>query len=128
MSNGINKKFKNKNFIAALKNALNGIVVAFKTESNIKIDFVATILVIIACIIIKVTYLELLAIVLTIGLVLFAEMFNSVAENIVDMITEEYNEKAKIIKDISAGAVLITSIVAVLVAVIIFLNKYINIF
>lgn len=128
MSNGINKKFKNKNFIEALKNALNGIVVAFKTESNIKIDFVATILVIIACIIIKVTYLELLAIVLTIGLVLFAEMFNSVAENIVDMITEEYNEKAKIIKDISAGAVLITSIVAVLVAVIIFLNKYINIF
>ena len=125
MKNSINKKFKNKNFIEALKNAINGLVVAFKTESNIKIDFVATIFVVIACFIIKVTYLELLAIVLTIGLVIFAEMFNSVAENIVDMITEEYNERAKIIKDISAGAVLVTSITAIFVAAIIFVNKYI---
>lgn len=126
-NNGINKKFKNKNFIEALKNATNGLILAFKTESNIKIDIVAAIFVIIACIFIKVTYLELLAIVLTIGLVIFAEMFNSVAENIVDMITEEYNEKAKIIKDIAAGAVLITSITAVAVAAIIFLNKFLNI-
>ena len=125
MKNSINKKFKNKNFIEALKNAINGLIVAFKTESNIKIDFVATIFVVIACLIIKVTYLELLAIVLTIGLVIFAEMFNSVAENIVDMITEEYNERAKIIKDISAGAVLVTSITAIFVAAIIFVNKYI---
>lgn len=127
MKNNINKKFKNKNFFEALKNAINGLILAFNTESNIKIDFIVAVLVIIACIIVKVTYLELLAIVLTIGLVIFAEMFNSVAENIVDMITEEYNERAKIIKDISAGAVLITSITAVLVAAIIFVNKYISI-
>jgi len=125
MTSKINKPFKNKNFLEALKNSINGIILAFKTESNIKIDIVATIFVIIAAIIIKVNYIELLVLVLTIALVLFAEMFNSAIENVVDLITEEYNERAKIIKDISAGAVLITSIAAVVVASIIGINKII---
>lgn len=125
MKNKVNKPFRNKNFFEALKNSINGIVLAFISESNIKIDVLATIVVIIAAIIIKVTYVEMLILVLTIGLVLFAEMFNSAIENTVDLITEEYNEKAKIIKDISAGAVLITSIVAVIIASIIGVNKVI---
>lgn len=125
MKNKVNKPFKNKNFFEALKNSINGIVLAFISESNIKIDVLATIVVIIAAIIIKVTYVEMLILVLTIGLVLFAEMFNSAIENTVDLITEEYNEKAKIIKDISAGAVLITSIAAVIIASIIGVNKVI---
>lgn len=125
MKNKVNKPFRNKNFFEALKNSINGIVLAFISESNIKIDVVATIVVIIAAIIIKVTYVEMLILVLTIGLVLFAEMFNSAIENTVDLITEEYNEKAKIIKDISAGAVLITSIAAVIIASIIGVNKVI---
>lgn len=123
MNNNINKPFKNKNFLVALKNAINGIIFAFKSETNIKIDILAMILVIIGSIIIKVNYIELLIIILTIGLVISAEMFNSAIENTVDLVTQEYNERAKIIKDISAGAVLITSIIAVIVAVIIFMNK-----
>lgn len=125
MKTKVNKPFKNKNFFEALKNSINGIVLAFISESNIKIDVLATIVVIISAIIIKVTYIEMLILVLTIGLVLFAEMFNSAIENTVDLITEEYNEKAKIIKDISAGAVLITSIAAVIIASIIGINKII---
>lgn len=123
MKDNINKPFKNKNFIVALKNALNGIILAFKSESNIRIDIFAMVLTIIGAIIIKVNYIELLIIILTIGIVISAEMFNSAVENTVDLITQEYNNKAKIIKDISAGAVLITSIIAVVVAVIIFMNK-----
>ena len=123
MKDNINKPFKNKNFLVALKNALNGIILAFKSESNIRIDIFAMVLTIIGAIIIKVNYIELLIIILTIGIVISAEMFNSAVENTVDLITQEYNNKAKIIKDISAGAVLITSIIAVVVAVIIFMNK-----
>ena len=123
MKDNINKPFKNKNFLVALKNALNGIILAFKSESNIRIDIFAMVLTIIGAIIIKVNYIELLIIILTIGIVISAEMFNSAVENTVDLITQEYNNKAKIIKDISAGAVLITSIIAVVVAVIIFINK-----
>ena len=51
MKNKVNKPFKNKNFFEALKNSINGIVLAFISESNIKIDVVATIVVIIAAII-----------------------------------------------------------------------------
>lgn len=125
MKSKMNKPFKNKNFFIALKNSINGLIVAIKTESNIKIDIIATILVIIAAIIFKLNYIELLVIVLTIGLVISAEMFNTAIENTVDLITEEYNEKAKIIKDISAGAVFVTSIIALVVAFIIFINKII---
>ena len=121
----LNKPFKNKNFIEALKNSIKGIFTAFTMERNIKIDIVIALFVIIIAFIIKLNYIEFIAIIISIAIVLTAEMFNSAIENIVDLITEQYNERAKIIKDISSGAVLISSIGAALVAFVIFLNKYI---
>jgi len=53
--------------------------------------------------------------ILTIALVFFAEMINTVAEVIIDMITTEYHPLAKIAKDVSAGAVLITALTAIIV-------------
>lgn len=57
--------------------------------------------------------------VLTIALVLFAEMINTVVEAVVDLITEEQHSLAKVAKDVSAGAVLVTAIAAVLVGLLI---------
>lgn len=121
----LNKPFKNKNFLDALKNSIKGIITAFVMERNIKIDCVIAILVIVFAFIIKLNYIEIIAVIFAIAIVLTAEMFNSAIENIVDLVTEEYNERAKIIKDISSGAVLISSIGAALVALVIVINKYI---
>lgn len=121
----LNKPFKNKNFFEALKNSIKGIITAFVMERNIKIDCVIAILVIVFAFIIKLNYIEIIAVIFAIAIVLTAEMFNSAIENIVDLVTEEYNERAKIIKDISSGAVLISSIGAALVALVIVINKYI---
>ena len=120
-----NKPFKNKNFVEALKNSIKGIITAFIMERNIKVDTIIAILVIITAFVIKLNYIEIIAIIISIAIVITAEMFNSAIENVVDLITEEYNERAKIIKDIASGAVLISSIGAALVAFVIFINKYI---
>ena len=58
--------------------------------------------------------------------VLSAELFNTAIETIVDMISPEKNDKAKLAKDISAAAVLAVSIGAAVIGIIIFLPKIIN--
>lgn len=117
------KKWKNKNFISALKNALNGIIYIIKNEMNIKIELLITVIVIIAGVVFKISILEWEILILTIGFVIFAEILNSVIEKIVDFITEDYNEKAKIIKDMSAGFVTINSLVSVIIGILMFLPK-----
>lgn len=120
-------KWKNKNFFDALKNSLNGIAYLIKNEKNIKIELIFAILAIIASIVLKINLLELALIVFAIFIVLFAECINTVLENVVDLCTEEYNEKAKIAKDVAAGSVLIVSILSVIIGILIFLPKIIEI-
>jgi diacylglycerol kinase len=57
---------------------------------------------------------------LVIGLVWTAEIFNTAMEVLVDMVSPEHSQGAKIIKDISAGAVLISAIISVLVGIMVF--------
>jgi diacylglycerol kinase len=58
--------------------------------------------------------------VLAIAAVLVAEMFNTVVEAIVDLATPEYHPLARTAKDVAAGAVLLSAILAVVVALFIF--------
>lgn len=117
------KKWKNKNFLEALINSIKGIGFTVKTELNIKIQLVFMCLVIIAGFVFKISLMEWGLLVLTIFVVLFAEMTNTAIENTVDLVTEEYNEKAKVAKDVASGAVLLTAIMSVIIGLIIFLPK-----
>ena len=114
--------------INSFKYAITGIFTAFKTEQNMKIHLLITILVIIFAIVFKITKLEWTLCIIAIAIVFMAELFNTAIETIVDMITQEKNEKAKIAKDVSAGAVLISAIGAAIVGNIIFLPKILAIF
>lgn len=118
--------WKNKNFLDALKNSINGIKETFKRGRNFKIQLVFAILASLAGIILKISYIEWVIILFVICLVLFAEMMNTVVETVVDMITKEYNDNAKVAKDIAAGAVTICAICSVIVGLIIFVPKLIN--
>lgn len=116
-------KWENKNFLEALKNSLNGIKYVIKNEKNIKIELVFAILAILVSFILKINFTEMSIIALVIFLVLFAEFLNTTLENLVDLYTEEYNEKARIIKDISAGAVTLVSCASIIIGILIFLPK-----
>ncbi len=103
--------------------AANGIIYVFKKEQNFKIHIAATILVIAAGIIFSVEKTEWLAIIIAIFIVLAAETINSAVEYLCDFVSPDYHDKIKIIKDVSAGAVLISAIGAFILALVIFLPK-----
>lgn len=116
-------KWKNKNFFEASKNAFNGIKFVIKDARNIKIQFVFAVMVVIASIILKVNVIEAAILALTIFAVFAFEFINTAIEKVVDLYTLEYNEIAKIVKDVSAAAVVMMCIGAALVGIIIFLPK-----
>ncbi len=119
-------KWKSKNFFESFKNALDGIKKAVKEETNLKIQLVFAILAIILSIVLKISKIEFMIIIITIFLVIFGELVNTAIEQTVDLVTEDYNEKVKKIKDISAGASLIFAINSIIVGIIIFGEKIIN--
>lgn len=119
-------KWKNKSFIQSLKNAISGIIEVIKNGRNIKIQIIFAVIVSIFAIVFKISNIEILILVLTIFLVLISEFMNTAVEMLADLYTTEYNEKIKIIKDIAAGAVTLSAVASVIVGIIIFLPKLIE--
>ena len=105
--------------------AFKGIDDVIKHEPNMKIHVVVAILVVIMAFILKVSIIEWIILVLLIGAVLAAETINTTIENLVDMYTKDYDEKAKIVKDTAAGTVLILAITSAIIGLIIFIPKII---
>ncbi|MBR1883552.1 MAG: diacylglycerol kinase [Clostridia bacterium] len=117
------KDKKNKSFYTAAKHAVEGIICAFKTERNLRIDYIIGLFVLLGSLFFDFTKTEFACLCLTIGFVIFAEMINSTVEYVVDLITDKYDVRAKAAKDIAAGGVLISAIVAVTVAYFLFADK-----
>ncbi|NLW52874.1 MAG: phosphatase PAP2 family protein [Tissierellia bacterium] len=114
----------NKSMIDTLNNALNGIIGAVRSERNMKIHLFAAILVIGASLVLNVSRIELAILSICIILVFITEFVNTAIEEIVDMTTQgRYSKSAKTIKDISAGAVFVTAVNAVLVGYLIMYEK-----
>lgn len=114
---------KNKNFLKALRHSIDGVIRAFKTERNLRIDYLIAICVLLAGVILGFDKTEFVCLCLTIGFVIFSEMMNSVSEYIVDLVTDKYDDRAKAAKDIAAGGVLISSAISVVVAYFLFADK-----
>ncbi len=119
----MNLILENKKIINSFKYAIEGLIASFKSERNMKIHVFATILVVILGFTLKINIVEWCFCIISIVLVISAELFNTAIENIVDMVCPEKNEKAKLIKDISAGAVLVLAIGAGIIGIIIFVPK-----
>jgi diacylglycerol kinase (ATP) len=95
--------------------AYRGLIYAVLTQRNMRIHVVISVLVLVASLLVGVSKLELAVLVLVILLVFITEMFNTALEFAVDLVTKEYHPLAKLAKDVSAGAVLVSSVGAVLV-------------
>ena len=114
---------KSKKLINSFKYAIQGILSSFKTERNMKIHIFIMILVIIAGVILKINKYEWITCILCFAIVISGELFNTAIETVVDMVMPYKNDKAKIAKDIAAGAVLTLAIGAAVIGVIIFVPK-----
>lgn len=119
-------KEKEKPLLKTLSYGFNGILYTLKHERNMVIHFLVMILVIIAGIVFKITFVEWGVCFVLFALVLSLELMNTALENVVDLVTEEKKAKAKVAKDAAAGAVLVAAIFAVIIGISIFLPRLLN--
>jgi diacylglycerol kinase (ATP) len=111
-----------KDLLQPFRVALNGVVYTFKTQRHMRVHLYVVLVVILLGMLMNLGLRELLVLLFTISLVIIAEMFNSAIEATVDLVSPNYHPLAKFAKDIAAGAVLITSILAVVVGSLIMLG------
>jgi diacylglycerol kinase (ATP) len=103
--------------------AYRGLVYAVRTQRNMRFHVVAAAVVLVGSLFLGVSKLELAVLVLVIMFVFVTEMFNTALEFAVDLVTKEYHPLAKLSKDVSAGAVLVSSVGAVLVGYLILVDN-----
>ncbi len=106
---------RKKDIIGPFRVALGGLVYTFKTQRHMRFHLYVVLIVVMLGILVNLQLREMLVLLFTISLVLVAEMFNSAIEATVDLVSPNYNPMAKFAKDIAAGAVLITTIIALAV-------------
>lgn len=122
------KKFKKlkPSLLKSFYYAFQGIKVNILTERNLAIHFLVMLLVIVCGFVFKISVTEWLICILLFGFVITLELMNTAIETAIDICMPEINPKAKLAKDTSAGAVLVVAIVAVVIGIIIFGPKILD--
>ncbi len=112
-----------RNVFEPFRVAIRGIVFTFQTQRHMRFHLYVVFVVILLGIFVNLPLREMLVLLFTISLVVVAEMFNSAIEAVVDLVSPNYNPMAKFAKDIAAGAVLITTIIAIVVGALLVLGE-----
>ena len=115
--------FKGNTFKQSLLLAIKGIGYLFLYHRNMRIIFLAGLAVFLLGLYFKLKGIELVALCITVTLVFLAEITNTAIELLMDMVTDKYQTKIKLIKDISAAVVVLTCLNAIAVGYIIFLRR-----
>lgn len=97
----------------------------FDREQNLLIHITASIIVFLAGLILRLNQVQWLLIIFSVCFVITSELINSAVELAVDNYTNQFNSKAKIAKDVAAGAVLVAAVTSALIGIWIFLPKII---
>ncbi|MEL7123692.1 MAG: diacylglycerol kinase family protein [Bacteroidota bacterium] len=122
----MNKLLKRR--ILSFKYAGEGVATLFKTQPNAVIHLVVLLIVVGFGWWLKISTMEWLILLLTFSMVLVAEALNTALEFLTDLVSPNYHELAKKTKDVAAGAVLIAVFFAIVIGILIFLPKIINLF
>jgi len=112
-----------KKIVDSFNYAIEGIIYAVRTQRNMRIEMVATLIVLAACFFYNISKIEMLILTVTISMVIMAELINTAIEATIDMKSNYYHPLAKVAKNTAAGAVLVTAINSVIVGYVIFWNK-----
>ncbi|HLD92431.1 MAG TPA: diacylglycerol kinase family protein [Patescibacteria group bacterium] len=107
----------------SFKYAFRGISDALRSETNLRIHFLISIIVILFAIYFKFSMVEFAILFLIISLVIILEFINTTVEKLSDIVHPDKSEEVRIVKDISAGAVLIGAISSIVIGIFLFLPK-----
>jgi diacylglycerol kinase len=119
---------KNKNSFESLKNALSGLIFTFKFHKHFKVELFFTLLALFLSWFFNLTIFEFLLILTAIFLVLITEVLNTCFEELCNYFQPNYDEKIKIMKDVSSTMVLLAVIFSLIIGLIIFGPKMVGYF
>jgi diacylglycerol kinase (ATP) len=103
--------------------AFQGMVSAVRYQRNMRVHLLLAFAVLLASIFLNLSRLQLVMIFTAVAFVFITELINSAIEAVVDMITDEFHPKAKVAKDMAAGAVLVAAVNALIVAYLVLADR-----
>ena len=101
--------------------AWKGIRCCVGKEQNLSFHLIVTVLTIIAGFLLDITRTDWMIVILCIGVVIAAELFNTAIEKLVDLVSPERHPIAGQVKDIAAGAVLVCAATAAIIGLVVFI-------
>jgi diacylglycerol kinase len=110
---------RSRNILDSFRFAFVGLWYALRTQRNTRVHLSIAAAVVVVGLCLNLSRVEWAVLTLTIGFVLVSEMLNTVAETLVDLVSPGYHPLAKIVKDVTAGAVLLTAIVSAVVGLLV---------
>lgn len=113
---------------ASVVHALRGVLTLVREQHNVRIHFLAALVVVVAGIVFRLSVAEWQLVTLLIGWVLCMEAFNSALEYLCDLVSREENPLIARAKDVAAAAVLISAVTAAIIAALIFGPKVLALF
>jgi diacylglycerol kinase len=117
------EKFSWQKRIQSFQYAISGLRLIFKTDHNAWLHLLATIIVIILALFLRVSPTDAALLAIAVGMVWVAELFNTCIEKMMDFTSKEIHPTIKLIKDVSAGAVLTAAIISVVIGCLVFIPK-----
>ena len=111
-------KFLKSRFVS-IKNAINGLCHVLKSQQNARLHLIATIIVIVLGLWLRLSIANWVFLLLVIGMVWIAEFLNTALEVIVNLASPDQHPLAKVGKDVGAAAVLIAAVIAIIIGIII---------
>ena len=126
--NNMYKKRGFKRFFNSIKNSINGYIYAYTNEQSLTIHAVLTIIVLFSGFYFKISKMQWAILVIVMSIVIIAELLNTAIEATVDLVTDKYNELAKIAKDCASTAVFTASLLAAGLYLYVFIPKIMELF
>ena len=114
--------------VKSFKYAFTGLNKVFWEEQNFRLDFLLALVIMLLAVILKIAIWEFIILVLVIALVLILEIVNSIFERLLDLLKPRIHQYVKDIKDMTAAAVFIGALAAVIIGLLIFLPYLVNFF
>jgi len=109
-----------KKLVESFNNAIEGFIYVLKTQRNMRIHFLLSFFVLLLGVYMDLTFTEGIILCAIVALVLIAEMMNTAIELMIDLTKDTYHPLARMAKDVSAGAVLIAALNAVVIGYLLF--------
>ena len=119
----VSTKTRPHSLLTSFNYAIEGVIHVLRRERNMRVHFALATVILVLAFAYDVTKVELMILLVAISFVLIAEMVNTAVEEMIDVATTGYDPRAKIAKDVAAGAVLVASVVAATIGYLVFVDR-----